>query len=270
MSGLHGNEKTGQLVIAELLKRPLNFKGTLTILPIANPTGFAKDTREEAISGLDLNRQFLDTETEEDDPASVATRAIGEIAKQHDYVIDLHNFSTAGLIQALSNHIGNSDRLASLFAPEVIRTSPKETGLKLTGTLARYLKNLGVPYVLIEMPVHTKATSEQIGRIVSGLLKHLSQCVKYEQLKTDAFDKIPKVVIRKVQPDREGTFTKNATLSLGDRVEKGQALGTIRDSVEGSTSIVPCPYSGIVCEMNDYTEREVRAGDVLLRVGETV
>ena len=268
MSGLHGNEKTGQLVITELLKQPLNFQGILTILPIANPTGFAQNTREEVVSGLDLNRQFPTTSIDAGIPDNV--RTISELTKQHDYVINLHNFSTAGLIQALSNHIGNSDHVATLFNPEIIRTSPKEAGAKLTGTLSRHLNEARVPYVLIEMPVHTKVTAEQIGRIVLGLQKHLQHCAEYDQVKASLLDLIPKVVIRKVLSDKAGLFIKTKGLKLGDKVEKGQPLGTIQDPINDSTSSLPSPYSGIVCEMDDYTEREARAGEVLLRIGETV
>jgi len=265
MSGLHGNEKTGQLVIAELLKQPLNFQGTLTILPVANPTGFAKDIREEAVSGLDLNRQFFVND------ATDNVRAISELAKKHDYVIDLHNFSTAGLIQAVSNHIGHSDHLATLFNPEVIRTSPKEATLKPSGTLSQRLKNENVPYVLLELPKHDKVTDEQINRVITGILRHINGCPDYrEQYDSSSFGKIPKVVIRKVLSNETGLFVKNKTLLLGVSVLKDEVLGIIRNPTNREESPVYSPYTGIVCEMDDYETRETNSGDILLRIGETV
>src|SRR3989338_1048585 len=267
LSGLHGNEKTGQQVIARLLDRTLSFTGALTILPIANPSGFADNRREETITGIDLNRAFLDAN--EDTEASMITIAIVDCAKQHDYVIDLHNFSTAGLIQALSNHVGFSDGLALQFKPDVIRTSPKETGLKLTGTLAKRLKEIQIPYVLIEAPVHDKIKEEQVERIVDGILRHLDECSAYDAAADSGFEKIPKVVIRKVQADSFGTFVK-ARLALGQRVLKDEVLGEIHDSAGKTVSTIYSAYSGIVCEMDGYETMEVKEGDVLLRIGEGI
>jgi hypothetical protein len=61
IAGLHGNEKAGPLGALEFLKSgfhiPKNKK--VIVIPLANPTGFEANTRENA-DKVDLNRHFLD------------------------------------------------------------------------------------------------------------------------------------------------------------------------------------------------------------------
>jgi len=265
LSGIHGNEKTGQIVIAELLKKELSFSGTLTIVPIANPTGFLKNTREESISGLDLNRHFFDANT---NTGTAIIETLTQLAKQHDFVIDLHNFTTEGFVQVVSNHIGGSDYLATLFNPDVVRSASEEQKIKRTGTLARYLKEANVPYVLIELPVDTKVSPEYINRIVMGLLSHLKECSSYSKLTANSFNQIQKVVIRPIKSEMTGVFERNAQFVIGANVSQGEIIGTIENN-QGTLPIYSS-HAGVVCEMDNDEQRTVSLGSTLIAIGEPV
>jgi hypothetical protein len=64
-AGIHGDEISGPLALLELLRLPDFFAAfNVTIFPILNPDGLAKNLRENA-SGLDLNRDYRDSKTAE-------------------------------------------------------------------------------------------------------------------------------------------------------------------------------------------------------------
>ena len=262
ISGIHGNEKTGQIIINKLIERLPSFPGSLTLLPVANPTGFAKNIREEAFSGLDLNRNFF--ETVEDTHVAKITTAIGVFAKEHDYVIDLHNFKTDGLIQVVSNHIGRSDELAMLFRPDIVRTSGKNKSLKKSGTLNTYLKENNISYVLLELPIHTKVSEEKIDRVVSGLLTHLANPGEYKN--NSYLSELPKVGIRVLKAEMPGKFIKNTDMALSCEVSEGALLGEI--VLGTSHHEIRSPYAGIICEIDPDETRTVVVGDTLIGIGE--
>ncbi|MDO8552319.1 MAG: succinylglutamate desuccinylase/aspartoacylase family protein [bacterium] len=265
ISGIHGNEKSGQIIIGELMQKLPTFIGTLTILPIANPTGFLANSRQESTSGLDLNRHFFDAVDE--GLAHGIIRKIISIAKQHDCVIDLHNFTTAGLIQVVSNHVGRADQVATLFDPDVVRSSPAEHKNRKTGTLAQYLKESRIPYILLEVPVEHKVSREQIDRIVSGLIAYLQGRENKNNFKAIEFDEIPHVVINLIKSEKTGEFIKNKQLALGKKILKGDVVGEMIS--DRTRNFVRSNFTGLVCEMDNDEIRIVRIGDTLIGIGES-
>ncbi|MDP3989153.1 MAG: DUF2817 domain-containing protein [bacterium] len=260
MSGVHGNEKTGQIIIEKILASDLSFEGTLTMLPIANPTGFENNTREETTSNLDLNRNFCDRDGDELVDELITT--ILSLAKEHDRVIDLHSFKTAGLIQVVSNHVGDSDDVAMLFSPDVVRTSGKNRMLKATGSFCSYAKAAEIPYLLFELPLHNKTTSEQIDTMVSGF----TQVLQSSGSSNKKLEELPHVGMRIIKAEHEGVFVKSNALKLGGVVPVGTLLGEI---ITGDTHYpVHSPFGGIICEMDPDEERSVGIRDTLVGVGE--
>ena len=64
-TGIHGDEPAGPLAVLQLLQEdrwPAN--ADIWLCPCLNPTGFPHSTRENA-QGVDLNRDYLNTKTEE-------------------------------------------------------------------------------------------------------------------------------------------------------------------------------------------------------------
>lgn len=259
LSGVHGNEKTGQIVIQKLLEKLTSFPGTLSVLPIANPTGFLNSIRQEGLSGLDLNRNFFSGQ----ESANELIQAIAGIVKGNDFIIDLHNFTTEGLIQVVSNHINSADHLATLFNPDVVRTAGKNQALKRIGTLSSYAKDFNVSYVLIELPIHNKVSEEQIDRIINGILLHLN---KSQHIPAYSFDELPKVCIRLIKSEFDGVFIKNSKIALGDNILEGDILGEVR--TENGQHIISSPYKGMVCEIDSDEERKVNVGSTLVGIGQ--
>lgn len=265
LSGVHGTERTGNLVIAKLLESLPDLDGTLTILPIANPLGYTMGIRQEPFSGLDLNRQF--TGKNDGRPALMITTAIIKLAQKYDYVIDLHNYPTAGVIQIGYSDIPGSRELASLLSPDVIRCSHAEKEWKLVGTLSGYLLSKRIPSVLVELPGHRNVTIEQIDRIVRGIKTHLTNGDNAGQL-VDNIDKIPHVRIKTIKSPQNGVFYTNPELKLMDNIKKGDILGELVDIPSGIRVKVKSPYNGIICEKEIQTEFSTIAGNTLFGIGE--
>ena len=64
-TGMHGDEPAGPLAVAQLLQEnPWPAHVSLTVCPCLNPTGFPRNTRENA-AGLDLNRDYRNAQSAE-------------------------------------------------------------------------------------------------------------------------------------------------------------------------------------------------------------
>jgi predicted deacylase len=67
VAGLHGNEQGGTYGALEFIKSKSYISETkkVIIIPLANPDGFSKNTRENA-KGKDINRHFLEPELKDE------------------------------------------------------------------------------------------------------------------------------------------------------------------------------------------------------------
>lgn len=97
LGAVHGNEVCGAHAIARAMDdlqhgRLLLQRGRLTLVPVANPLAFAQGTRE---GQRNLNRRFV-PRAEARDYEDRVTRQLAPLLAQHDALLDLHSFHTAG------------------------------------------------------------------------------------------------------------------------------------------------------------------------------
>jgi len=91
-AGVHGDEYEGPAAIAEVASwlSPLSFRGSLCMIPVANPFAFEAGTRVSPLDGINLARVFPGkkdgTPTER-----LAYLLFDEFASKADCVIDLHS-----------------------------------------------------------------------------------------------------------------------------------------------------------------------------------
>lgn len=90
---IHGDELTGQPSIWKLREEieRSECKGRLTIVPVMNPMGFNYNVRGVPMGSIDLNRLYPGDA--EGSLSERTTAKIWALARQHDYVVDVH---TAG------------------------------------------------------------------------------------------------------------------------------------------------------------------------------
>jgi hypothetical protein len=118
VAGVHGNEQAGSeaalKLIAELEEGKINLKrGTLTIVPTANPCGKKLGIRFQPhqmmiMNSIDLNRAFPKKLGRE--AGCDMSKQIADMASQNDFIIDLHEGYSF-------NHI-DSESMGSCVFPE--------------------------------------------------------------------------------------------------------------------------------------------------------
>lgn len=117
MSGNHGDEYEGQIVLSKMIRslQKSDIQGRIIILPMANYPAAKAGLRTSPIDDGNLNRSFPG------DPAGTVTQQIAYYIEHHlmlmaDYVLDIHSGGTAGKFAPSSIIVGGLDDRASLNA----------------------------------------------------------------------------------------------------------------------------------------------------------
>ena len=153
VAGVHGDELVGPHALVELAQElsPSELRGTVVLVPSANPLAFAAGLRKAPDDGLDLNRIFPGnggTATER-----VADTLVRRVIDGADLVIDLHSAGREGNLVPLSGfreaHNACAQRsalAAAAFGLQhywMMRWSP--------GTLSTMANQRGIPAVGCEV-----------------------------------------------------------------------------------------------------------------------
>ena len=263
MSGLHGDEATGLVIIQELLQRleSEKIKGSLTIIPTVNILGRAANSREETLGGKDLNRIIGKTER-----GTLTAKLIERLltaCRAHDLVIDIHTMMTYSPIVAIFMNSGSagvktkSRRAIARFQPNVIwRLSPqKKEEIEYSGSLGPNLALSGVANFAIEAPKPETLTSEQLSQTVEGLLRILKN-------RRAPKGKLPEVERVAVKARTAGLFLPQVDISA--KIGKGQTLGKlILPDLEEEK--IKAPISGVL--LSHIGKEQIKEGDELLSIG---
>lgn len=128
---VHGNERCGTRVIerlmAELDSGALRIaRGSLTLVPVANPLAYAKGRRN---GQRDLNRHLFPSS----DPQDFEDRAANwlcPLLARHDVLLDLHSFKAAGAPFALLGPRNNGGALEPFAHAERERALARRLGVR--------------------------------------------------------------------------------------------------------------------------------------------
>jgi len=134
LGAVHGNETCGtqaiRRVIAEIESGQLNIvAGSVTFVPVTNPLAYA---RHQRMGDRNLNRNLVPTETPVEFEDRIANWLCPLLA-QHDALLDLHSFHTAGEPFAM---LGPEDNQGLL---EPFARSQEETALALRLGVHRFV-----------------------------------------------------------------------------------------------------------------------------------
>jgi len=111
MAGVHGDEYEGVAVLHDLAREidPKKLKGTLTLVPVANPQAFYAGTRRNPIDLGDLNRAFPGN-PEGSITDRLAYDLFHKLVDGNDYVLSLHGWSKESVVVPYVEYpIGNND-----------------------------------------------------------------------------------------------------------------------------------------------------------------
>lgn len=235
--GIHGGEATGIYVaerMVNFLKENQLLKGSVKILPIANPAAFRRLQRTSPYDELDLNRIFPGQE--DSAPSLAIAKLIWEEAQEANYIVDLHCCGIWGASYTLSLH-KEYDYARELSAMLAIPTVIESGGAR--GQLFVEASAAGIPAVIIELPgggqggvIDLNAAEESYQALIN-LLRQLGM-VAGEAVKPNPtfYGKLQPILAKDVGP-----FMPQ--IKPGATFEEGAVLGTI-----GETAIV-APFAGV-------------------------
>lgn len=264
--GLHGDEINS----TELLRRMLVDdyfdvkKGTVIVVPLLNVFGFIHFSRE--VHGKDVNRKFPGTKS-----GSLASRMayyhMKEIVSQIDFGIDCHtgggqrsNYPQIRYTEGFEE----SEKLARIFnAPFLFPTALIDKSFR------KEAYELGVPIIVYEGGESLRLDEFAINEGIRGILNVLKAY--------DVIDNIPperkkykqsvQLHSRKwIRAETSGIF--DPTVTDGDRIKKGQIMGSITDTYGETNLDVKAPFSGYVIGINNFPV--VNLGDPLFHIGKKV
>lgn len=232
-AGLHGGEATGVYVakrMVEYLQTHKVTKGSVKILPVANPSAFRRMERTSPYDEMDLNRSFPGR------PDSVPTLAVANViweeAQDASYIVDLHCCGVYGTSYtlALYRDFPFAKELASRLAiPRVIQSAGTR------GQLFTDACDKGIPAVIIELPgggeggVIDVTAGDECFEALLGLLRQL------DMIEGEPNNPEPKFcgLLQPVYGAGEGLWMP--VVRPGTPVSKGEVLG----SLEGNPVFSP-------------------------------
>ncbi len=257
---LHGDELNGIAIIREVVRR-LDAKelcGTVLAVPIVNVFGLVIGSRYLP-DRRDLNRSFPGSKR-----GSLASRLaylfVNEIVRHCNYGIDFHTGSggRANLPQLRCELDDNPTReLAEVFAPPIILNSKHRSG-----SLRDTAVGLGITTLLFEAGAAHHFDRKSIRTGVEGtrrVLKHL------QMIDQDVVPATPTCLSRQSTwaRSRRGGLCQ-MSVELGDRVQEGQELAVVFESLSAKDSIVRSPIEGMVIGQLDHAM--VNLGEAIAHV----
>ena len=260
---IHGNELNGIPVIHRLLST-LNetalIKGTVVAVPIVNVPGYMRKQREFE-DGVDLNR-IMPGSAGGDESQFYAARFMDRVAREFDYLIDLHTAS-AGRVNSLYVRADMSKpeiaKMARLISPQIIVHSPEPAG-SLRGACADRVTvaltvEVGDPQRLQRGLVRAARLGIQEVLEDLGMIPNVSD--------TDDDDIIECKKSYWIYSDRGGFL--NVLPKLADTVEEGEVIARLFNVWGDMVREYLAPEKGIV--VGKSTDPAARAGSRIMHLG---
>ena len=260
-SGLHGNETNGIEIVRRLITSSLvnPKRGTVIAVPIVNIYGFLQQERYLP-DGKDLNRSFPGNKT-----GSLASRVAHAIVNQilplADYGIDFHTGGASKdnypQIRCVLAHSVNLE-LARAFSPPFIINS----GL-IDKSFRKAAQRRGKSIIVYEGGESLRFDENAIQVGIDGTLRLMKML--------DMIDDAPETVVKPrifqkhswVRAKVSGLF--RTPLQPGDKVTRGQNVGTITDPYGETNVVLKSPVNGYIVGLS--RSPVVSAGDALVHLG---
>jgi predicted deacylase len=202
-------------------------RGSLRIVPVANPLAMEVDARCSPLDGLDLNRAFPgkpDGSHTERLAAALTRHALEDV----DVVIDLHG-GGSWCVNAFAFQFPGGEPLARAFRPPFLVEAPERRN-----TLTGYARTLGADVAAVEMGGRSSREEAWAKRISKGLRRALGVAGVMTPAPSDSQPPEPvKVGPTKVlRPSRGGVFIPRLEADdVGTTVPGGTVLGRLHDPV---------------------------------------
>ncbi len=259
IAGAHGDELNGPETVYRFLKQ-LDVKklhGTLLVLPIMNPWGFADKQRQVSIDFRDLNRSYPGSK-QGSFSYQVAENILNNFLNKVDFAIDVHD---AGRRRVLLPHAiahikpktDETRKMALAFGFDAIVVREPKLGM-LAGEAKKKFKK---PVVTIEIGGAMRLWEPFLNRAVTGINNILKYKGVLKGVRTVPDTQL--VLQRKHDNPTEMSGLLTSWVTIGEVVKKGQPLYRIHDPISGKEIIHKARFCGIVIAINVLAH--VKKGD---------
>ena len=262
VSGIHGDETLGQLVIFNVVQRimaqPEHLRGIADMYPMLNPLGLDIGERMVPVgTRLDMNRSFPGSG--DGTPLERTCRRLIDDMAGADLVIDIHSGTQLKHelfeVRLSAQDPGPLAALAQHLQPDVIWFYPDSVACE--ASLSGALCSMGTPALLLQADEHGQAAKQAADRAAEGILR----LMKHMGLWTGDVISAPQADIPCIRTEEEvarvtcskpGMYVPEGC--IGTHVAKGQLLGRIIDAVEGAVSEeIVSPCAGLVFSQRSYS-----------------
>ncbi|EAR52646.1 succinate dehydrogenase subunit [Oceanicola granulosus HTCC2516] len=266
-ASIHGNENCGSQTIVDLyhLLKEQRIKGTIRLLPVANPSAMRVNARFSPIDHLDLNRQFPG------DPNGTYSQQLAAALTEHflgkiDIHIDLHSGTDRPTVDYM--YLLNDEGLSRAFGSKLLyRPDDGKQGTKFGGTTKDVTMPRDVSAAVIELGGGIVDQTPYIERIKAGVLNMLRHKGVIEGEETAPPAQVVVNEIAGIRPTKGG-WIEPLSPPLGETMKKGDPLFRVVspytfEVLEEAT----CPFDEGIMIMGHLTRNIVEAGDYGWMVG---
>ena len=244
-AAIHGDELNGVEIIRKVISdiSPKKLYGTVIGVPIVNLLGFTRGTRYLP-DRRDLNRYFPGNPNGSS-ASRIAHSFFDEIVRHCDLLIDLHTGSL--------NRTNMAQVRANLKIPEVLEFTTKfgSTAVlhsgKLRGNLRSAATNAGIPAVALELGEPASLQMDHVEEGVSIIEEALSGLNMTRRIWTIGESQPVFYSSRWVRVNYGGLLVSK--VDVGERVTRGDVLGSLINPITNESYKVASPYSGRVLGM---------------------
>jgi hypothetical protein len=228
--GIHGDEGPwGAWAIHKTLGS-VDFeelRGSLRVVPVANPLAMEADARCSPLDGLDLNRTFPG-KPDGSHTERLAAALTRQVLEDVDVVIDLHG-GGSWCVNAFAFKFPGGESLARAFLPPFLVEAPERIN-----TLTGYAHTLGAQVAVVEMGGRSSREDMCAERISKGLRRALGVAGVMTPAPSDSQSPEPVNVgpTKVLRPSRGGVFVPRLVADdVGTIVPGGTVLGCLHDPV---------------------------------------
>lgn len=265
VAGVHGDELVGPHALVELAQElaPSALRGTVVLIPSANPLAFAAGRRRAPQDDLDLNRIFPGNRggsaTER-----IADSLVREAIGNADLVIDLHSAGAEGSLLPLSGFREADDDCARRSALAAAAFGLEHYWMMrwTPGTLSTWANQQGIPAVGCEVGGRATASREEIDLYKDGVIR----CLRHLGLLDPPLEvALPPRVWTQEQLFAPCGGLLESLVELGQDVEAGETLARVRDLRGNDCGTVTAPHSGKI--LFTRVQQSVCEGDNVFWLG---
>lgn len=265
--GIHGDENTGSQAVLELYRilRDMPLKGTVRLLPIANPSAMVARSRFSPLDSRDLNREFPG-----DASGTYSQQLAAALARDYLGTLDVHIDFHSGTDRPTVDYVYllNDEGLSRAFGSKILyRPDESKQGTRFNGTTKDVTVARGCRAAVIELGGGVVDQGPYVERVVQGTLNQLRYLGVIEGVVASPPRQVVVNEIAGIRP-RLGGWVEPLAPPLGEEIMGGAPLFRIVSPYTFEVlDEVTSPFPKGIMIMGHLTRNLVQAGDYGWMVG---